>query len=95
MPGKIEGSVVSITDSGSIVTDLTADRLRTVPNDEHTVVRCEEHETMGIYPAEHGQPAATFVAYVGESGRLQLEVVGEDTSMMLGIRVGNKVVVQW
>lgn len=95
MPGKIEGAIVAITPAGQLVTDIPSDRLHHVPRSEQTAVRCDEHETFGIFPTAHGQPPATFVAFLHETGKLALEVVGEDASMMLGIRVGDKVVVEW
>jgi S-adenosylmethionine hydrolase len=93
--GKIQGSVVSINSSGSLVTDVTADQLRDAPRDERTQVRCDEHFTQGLFPPSHREPEMTFLAVVGESGPLQLEIVGENASLMLGIRVGQRVVVEW
>ena len=60
MSGKIEGKVVEITPSGSLVTDISAAQLQETPRDESVIVACDEHETSGIFPAEHGQPEATF-----------------------------------
>ena len=93
MAGRIQGSVVSVTAAGSLVTDITADRLRDAPRDERTQVRCDEHFTQGIFPPEHGEPEMTFLAVLGESGPLQLEIVGDSASLMLGIRVGQRVTV--
>jgi S-adenosylmethionine hydrolase len=93
--GKIEGSVVSVTAAGSLVTDITADQLRGAPRDERTQVRCDEHFTQGIFPPNHGEPEMTFLAVLGESGPLQLEIVGENASLMLGIRAGQQVIVEW
>ncbi len=95
MAGKIQGSVVSVTASGSLVTDITADQLREAPRDERTQVRCDEHFTQGIFPPTHGEPEMTFLAVLGNSGPLQLEIVGENASLMLGIRVGQRVTVEW
>ena len=95
MARKIQGSVVSVTPAGSLVTDITADQLRDAPRDERTQVRCDEHFTQGIFPPTHGEPGMTFLAVLGESGRLQLEIVGESASLMLGICVGQQVTVEW
>jgi len=92
---KIQGSIVSITATGSLVTDITADQLRDAPRDERTQVRCDEHFTQGIFPPDHGEPEMTFLAVLPESGPLQLEIVGDNASLMLGIRVGQRVVVEW
>lgn len=95
MAGKIQGSVVSVTATGSLITDITADQLRDAPRDERTQVRCDEHFTQGIFPPSHNEPAMTFLAVLGDSGPLQLEIVGDSASLMLGIRVGQQVTVEW
>ena len=81
MAGKIQGSVVSITAAGSLVTDLTADQLRAAPRDERTQIRCDEHFTQGLFPSNHGEPEMTFLAILDDSGPLQLEIVGENASL--------------
>lgn len=95
MSGKIEGKIVAITESGGLVTDISAEQLRSAPRDESVLVSCDEHETCGIYPAEHGQPEATFLAYINSNGVLELDIVGVGAAPMLGIRVGQAVVVKW
>lgn len=95
MAGRIQGSVVAITPGGSLVTDLSADQLRTAPRDERTIVRCDEHFTQGLFPSNHGEPEMTFLAVLDDSGPLQLQIVGENASLMLGIRVGQCVTVEW
>ena len=95
VPGKIEGKVVAITDSGALVTDISAQDLRAAPTDESVLVSCDEHETCGIYQADHNQPEATFLAYIGVRGVLELDIVGVGAGPMLGIRVGHPVVVKW
>jgi hypothetical protein len=44
---------------------------------------------------DHAEPEMTFVAVVNDEDALQLEIVGESASIMLGIRVGDCVVVEW
>ncbi len=95
MPGKIEGTVISISESGNLVTDITAEQLRDAPRDESVTIRCDEHETQGIFTPDHQEPESTFLALLGPEGRLELEIVGVSASIMLGIRVGEKVVVKW
>ena len=95
MPGKIEGAVASISDSGNLVTDITAAQLRDVPRNDSVSVRCDEHETVGIFSADHKEPPMTLLALVGQSGNLELEIVGDSAKIMLGVRVGEKVVVKW
>jgi hypothetical protein len=95
VPGKIQGKVVAITESGALVTDISAAALREAPTDESVLVSCDEHETCGIYPAEHGQPDSTFLAYIGPRDCLELDIVGVGAGPMLGIRVGQSVTVKW
>ena len=95
MPGLVEGKVVSVTEAGNLVTDITDEQLQHAPRDERVAVVCDEHETLGIYPADHEQPESTFLAIIGSGGCLELEIVGLDASMMLGVRIGEKVAVRW
>lgn len=95
MPGKVEGSVVSVSETGNLVTDIGSDQLREAPRDEQVTVRCDDHETNGIFSPNHGQPEATLLAIIGSSGCLELEVVGDSAKIMLGIRVGERVQVTW
>ena len=51
--------------------------------------------TQGIFAPEHTEPEMTFLALLGDRGTLELEIVGDNASLMLGIRAGEKVVVHW
>ena len=95
MPGKIDGKVVAITEEGNLVTDISADQLAEVPRGDQVLVRCDEHETVGIHPADHDEPEFTFLATLGPSGCLELSIVGESASSMLGIREGEAVLIKW
>ena len=95
MPGKIDGTVVSITEAGNLVTDITAERLRGVPTDERVSITCDGHETNGLFTLEHNEPESTFLALIGASGNLELAIVGDSARVMLGIGVGDKFVVRW
>lgn len=95
MPATIEGKVVAITDTGNLVTDIGADQLSDAPRDDRVTVACDEHETVGIFDADHGEPESTLIAVLGDSGCLELEIVGLSASLMLGVRVGERVVVRW
>lgn len=95
LPGKIKGSVRSIDSFGNLVTDITADMLAPAPTDERTRVLCDEHETLGIFRTYEEQPPMTLVALVGSSGHLELAIVGDSASMMLGVTVGTPVEVRW
>jgi len=92
---KIEGTVTEISATGDLVTSLTAECLRDVPTDQTTAIRCDGHETLGIFPADHNEPAATLLAYWNKGNQLTLCIVEENINLMLGIGVGTKVVVAW
>jgi S-adenosylmethionine hydrolase len=92
---RIEGEVVEVDSFGNLITNITRAMLQGVPTDESVVVTCEEHETQGIYATYSDQPPMTFMAHVGSTGRLELAVVDENASAMLGVRVGATVRVCW
>ena len=95
MPGKIEGKVVSITAAGNLVTDISEEQLVGVPRGDQVVIRCDEHETVGIHQADHNEPEFTFLAFLAPSGFLELAIVGISASGMLGIREGESVLIKW
>lgn len=96
MPGKIQGTVRSIDSFGNLITDVAADKLADVPTDPERVrIRCDEHETQGLFKTYGEQPPMTLVALVGSSGYLEMAIVNENASMMLGIRTGTPVTVEW
>ena len=96
MPGgSVQGKIVSVTDAGNLVTDITAEQLKAAPRGEGTVIRCDEHETCGLFPPDHKEPAFTFLAILNAAGQLELTIVGESARDMLGLRPGMEVVVQW
>jgi len=89
---KLTGQVVSVTETGDVVTDIAVSDLELVPRDDRVSLRCEGHVTSEIYPTNHGQPEMTFVASVGSSGFLELVLVGDGASRFLGINLGGEVV---
>ncbi len=66
-----------------------------VPTDESVIITCDEHETQGIFATYSDQPPMTFMAHVGSTGRLELAIVDENASAMLGVTVGAPVRVSW
>jgi S-adenosylmethionine hydrolase len=93
--GKIEGQVVSISESGNLVTDIAHERLRGVPRDQTVTITCDEHQTVGIFPADHPEEPCTLMAILGPSGALEITIVGDSAKIMLGVAIGEKVVVKW
>lgn len=92
---KITGRIESIDSFGNLITDITADQLAGVPQDESTTITCDEHQTLGIFRTYSDQPAMTLIAVIGSSGRLELAIVNESAAMMLGVRTGTPVVISW
>ncbi|MFN0016918.1 MAG: SAM hydroxide adenosyltransferase [Pirellulaceae bacterium] len=95
MPRKIEGKVVSISESGNLITDISCATLAEAPRDGTVSIRCDEHETVGLFTTSHNEPETSFLALLGEGGFLELTIVGDSAKMMLGIRAGERVCVQW
>jgi S-adenosylmethionine hydrolase len=93
--GKVEGKITSFTEAGNAVTDIAVDRLAAAPRDTTVAIRCDEHETAGLFTADHKEPEFTFLALLSASGFLELVIVGDSAKIMLGVRVGDKVVVKW
>ncbi len=95
MPRKVEGKVVSISESGNLVTDIPCAALAEAPHDSRITIRCDEHETVGLFTVGHNEPEMSFLALLAESGFLELTIVGDSAKIMLGIRPGERVTVQW
>ena len=94
-PTRIDGIVQAVDSFGNLITNITVDMLVGRPTDERACVVCNIYETWGIYNAYAEHPRGTFVALIGSNGRLELAVVGDNASEMLGIQVGCPVVVAW
>lgn len=94
MPGQIEGKVVAYSESGNLISDIASDRLAAVPRDAATTT-CDEHETIGLFPADHPEQPMTLLAILGSSGCLELTIVGDSARAMLGVPLGEKIVVKW
>jgi S-adenosylmethionine hydrolase len=92
--GQIEGKIVAYGEAGNLVSDIAHERLREAPCDSATT-SCDEHETVGIFPADHPEEPFTLMAILGTSGFLELTIVGESAKAMLGVRIGEKIVVKW
>jgi S-adenosylmethionine hydrolase len=96
LPNKIDGKVEKIGESGQLVTDISIEKLTQVPRGDDSVkIKFGGHETLGIFPASHGQPDSTMVASEGESGFVEIEIVGISLSDMLGIKIETPVAISW
>lgn len=95
MPGQIVGKIVAFSEQGNLVSDIVAEQLGQVPRHDEVVVRCDEHETNGLFSADHRQPEFTLIAVIGASGKLELEIVGDSAKIMLGVPLGECIEVRW
>lgn len=92
---RISGEVVEVDSFGNLITNITREMLAGVPTDESVTITCDEHATQGIFKTYSEQPAMTLIALVGSGGSLELAIVEENASAMLGVRAGAPVVITW
>jgi S-adenosyl-L-methionine hydrolase (adenosine-forming) len=95
VPNRIDGEVIEVDSFGNLVTNITRAMLDGVPTNDSVVISCDDHETMGIFATFSDQPPMTLMAHVGSTGRLELAIVDENASAMLGVKVGAPVRVSW
>ena len=95
MANKIEGKIVSVDSFGNLVTNIAEADLAQISDRAQAQIRCDEHETLGIFATYADQPPMTLIALVGSAGQLELAIVEESAKMMLGVGVGDKVTVTW
>ncbi|MEM6655695.1 MAG: SAM-dependent chlorinase/fluorinase [Planctomycetota bacterium] len=92
---RIEGEVIEVDSFGNLITNIKSASLEGAPRDAALVVACEDHQTFGLQAAYADQPPMTLVALIGSGGRLELAIVDDSASAMLGVQVGAPVVVEW
>ncbi len=96
MAGKIQGSVIAVTDAGDLVTDISSEMLSGVARTSDVrIIVDDEHETFGIFESDHQQPAMTLIAILEGAAPLKLHLVADSASLMLGVRAGANVQVCW
>jgi S-adenosylmethionine hydrolase len=95
MANHIEGQVISVDSFGNLITNITREMLAGVPTDESVTVRCDEHETQGIFQTYADQPAMTLVALIGSNDQLEIAIVEDSAQIMLGVGKGAPVEVRW
>lgn len=91
---KVQGTITAVTDSGDLITSITPAQLDGAPRDERTAISCGGHQTIGLFSPEHKEPEMTFLAIVDDTA-LRLTIVGDSARIMLGLRAGEPVVVEW
>ncbi len=92
---RISGEVIEVDSFGNLVTNITREQLAGVPTGESVTITCDEHVTQGIFQTYSDQPPMTLIALVGSGDKLELAIVNENASMMLGVTVGATVTVAW
>jgi S-adenosylmethionine hydrolase len=92
---RITGEVIEVDSFGNLVTNISREMLAGVPTDESSTITCDEHVTQGIFKTYSDQPAMTLIALVGSGDQLELAIVDENASLMLGVTVGAPVIVSW
>jgi len=95
LENKVEGEIVAIDSFGNLITNITSEALRPAMDAEGVVIRCDEHETLGIQKAYADHPPMTLIALIGSSGKLELAIVNDNAQTMLGVREGAPVTVTW
>jgi S-adenosylmethionine hydrolase len=93
---KIHGKIVQVSEDGDLITDISEAQLAGVSRTTDTkIVVDNEHETYGLFDANHNQPSMTLVAIVEPERPLRLHLVSDSASMMLGVTKGASVEVRW
>jgi S-adenosyl-L-methionine hydrolase (adenosine-forming) len=92
---QIDGEVIEVDPFGNLITNITSEMLSGVPRDESVTVTCDEHETQGIFTTYSDQPPMTLVALVGSGNKLELAIVEDSATIMLGVKRGAPVRVSW
>lgn len=96
MSGTIEGKVTQVDPEGDLITDIESAHWSQAPLANTTrVIVDDEHETFGIFPIDHQQPAMTLIAIGDSDHPLRLHLVGDSAGMMLGVRAGASVKIIW
>lgn len=96
MSGRIEGIVVEVTSNGDLITNISPTQWKTIPRSTDTRVLIDgEHETIGLFDANHQQPSMTLIAIAENESPLRLHLVDDSAAMMLGVRSGAAVDIRW
>ena len=96
MASKIQGTVIQVNSDGDLITDIAEEQLAGVGRTNDTkIIVDDEHETFGLYDSNHNHPSMTLIAIVEPKQTLRLHLVSDSAAMMLGVRKGACVEVQW
>ncbi len=92
---KIRGEVMAIDSFGNLITNILHAHLAGKPDDSRACIACGIYETFGIYQSYGGHDPGMLVALLGDSGRLELAVVGDNAAERTGVSIGTAVTVAW
>lgn len=92
---EIKGLIVRVMDNGDVLTDISVDRLRHVPQDDRVKISCNGHTTFRLLAHDHEEAAGTLVATLGKSGYLEISLTGDNASRFLGFQPAMPVTVRW
>jgi len=92
---RLTGEIVTVDSFGNLVTNITRSQLEGVPTDTEVGIFCDEHETRGIFTTYADQPAMTLIALIGSNDLLELAIVDDNASAMLGLGAGAAVEIRW
>ncbi len=92
---RISGRVTRINQRGDLVSDIANAQVSSLVGAANVEVRFGEHFTQGIFPLDHGEPESTLIAVLGDSGYLEIGIVGVNVHEMLGVDVGQTIEVTW
>ena len=92
---EVEGEVIEVDSFGNLITNITSDLLQEAPTDDAVRIECDGHETTGLYRTYADQPTMTLIALIGSSGQLELAIVDDSATLMLGVQAGATVRVHW
>ena len=95
MSNQIDGIVDSINEAGDLVTDISNESVQPLLDESEVTVKFGPHETAGIHLPDHNEPESTLIAVTGDSGRVEIGIVGMNLAEMLGISSGTKVAIRW
>lgn len=91
---RIRGAIVWIDSFGNLITNIDQSALSVGSLTSARVV-CRDHVIQGVSQTYAEHPPGTVVALLGSGGYLELAMVNGNAAALLGLQVGEPVVVNW
>jgi S-adenosylmethionine hydrolase len=92
---QITGEIIAVDSFGNLITNITRAQLGGVPTSTEVGIFSEDHETRGIFTTYADQPAMTLIALIGSCDQLELAIVNDSATTMLGLGISAPVEVRW